>query len=149
MTPTQKMSHVSHQNEDLSKMGIGKTFSRRGCQECGLLSVWKSIDVGCNLKRFDGLTRLTPTTQILRLIYATGIECTNRLMSSGAPCVKLLGLKCGPAARHWLSVLPIACTCQPCLLVSLNPHRLTSIAVTPPINCTRPNHYSCSNGGTV
>jgi len=32
------------------------------------------IDVGCNLKQFDGLTGLTliPSMQILRQIYSTG-----------------------------------------------------------------------------
>jgi len=38
-----------------------------------LLSVLEIIDVGCNLKQFDGLTRLTPNpAPYLRQIYATG-----------------------------------------------------------------------------
>jgi len=32
-----------------------------GSQEQGLLNVWKLFDGGCNLKQFDGLTRLTLT----------------------------------------------------------------------------------------
>ena len=43
-----------------------------GLLETGIVECLDSIDVGCNLKQFDGLTWLTLTLHILRQIYATG-----------------------------------------------------------------------------
>ena len=37
----------------------------------GIVECLKVVDVGCNVKPFDGLTRLTLTPHILRQIYAT------------------------------------------------------------------------------
>jgi len=55
----------------------GKTnFSRRLQAvriETGIVECLEIIDVGCNLKQFDGLTWLTVTPHILRQIYTAGI----------------------------------------------------------------------------
>ena len=52
----------------------GKTnFSRRlQVLGTGIAECFEIVDVGCNVKQFDGLTWLTlPDPQILRQIYAT------------------------------------------------------------------------------
>ena len=39
----------------------------------GIVECLEIVDVGCNLKQFDGLIRLTLTPHILRQIDATGL----------------------------------------------------------------------------
>ena len=65
----------------------------------GIAERLEIIDVGCNLKQFDGLTRLTltPYTKILWQIYATGILviCTVVLIVNWCSGMKFTLLSAG------------------------------------------------------
>ena len=63
--------------KDLCQKWKVKLIFRSGIVEC-----LEIIDAGCNLKQFDGLTRLIPTPHILRQIYATAYIQTDTVTSA-------------------------------------------------------------------
>ena len=68
--------------KDLCQKWKLKLLFLRRLSEIGIVQCLEIIDVGCNLKQFDGLIRLTPTTSYFTTYYATGNSELNKVHSS-------------------------------------------------------------------